>query len=140
MKKPQQHFRIAQAARFLRLLRLLQKDQSIHYGEIIACDLQPPALELPVQRRPGGGNLLDQLVADSMHGAHVAKVDTHPVGCVRDLQIAGADLFGRRFVLCLPSERVVVTAVAEVEKATHRHLEIQRRVERPPRRNRQQRV
>ena len=38
------------------------------------------------------------MVADSVHGAHVAKVDTHPVGCVRDLQIAGADLFGRRFV------------------------------------------
>ena len=73
MKKPQQRFRIAQPIRFLRLLRLLQEDQSIHHRKIVARDPRSPALELPVQRRPGRGNLLQQLLADAVHAAHVAK-------------------------------------------------------------------
>ncbi len=138
MKKPQQHFRIPQPG------RLLQKYQSIHHRKIRAGDPRPPTLELPVQRRPCRRNLLQQLRADAMDSAHVAEVDAHPVRCVRDFRIvhikAGADLSRRCFVLCLPGESVVVTPVPEVQKATHRHLEIQRRVQRPPRRNRQQRL
>ena len=113
VKKPQQHFRIAQPS------WLLEKDQSIHHREVRACDPRTPALELPVQGRPGCRNLLQQLVADAVHAAHVAKVDTHPVGCVRDFKIAGADLSRRCFVLRLPGECVIVTPIAEVQKATH---------------------
>ena len=68
------------------------------------------------------------------------KVNSHPVSGVRDFGIRGADFAGCGFVLGFPKKRVVVAPMPEVQEATRGHLEVQRGVERPPRRDRQQRL
>ena len=73
MKQPQQYFGILQRR------RLLQKDESIHYGKIRRRKTRPPALHLPVERRPRLRNLFQQLRDCALHGARVAEVNPHPV-------------------------------------------------------------
>ena len=64
-----------------------------------------------------------------MHAANVAEVDAHPVGGAGDFGVGRADLAGGGLFLRVPAQRVVVTAIAVMQEATHRHLEIERGIE-----------
>ena len=123
VKHPQQHFGILQGR------RLLQKDESIHHRKIRGRQPRAPALHLPVQRRPRFRNFFQQLRYGALHGARVPEVNPHPVGSREFFRIRGSNSLRRRFVLRLPAQRVVVAAMAEVQKAARRHQEIQRRFE-----------
>ena len=134
MKKPQQHFRIAQRARLLREISVHPPPKNRRSQSATAS----PGIAGTTTTRP---REFPPAIA-CRRGARCARGQSRRASSrlrSRFPQSPSADLSRRRFVLRLPGERVVVTPIAEVQKATHRHLEIERRVERPPRRNRQQR-
>src|ERR1700690_704379 len=123
VKKAEELFRI------LGRSRLLEKDQAIDHRKIVAGNLSAPSLKLPVQGGPGGWDFLDQLRADAVDAAHMAEVDSHPVGGLGNFHVGGADSVGGSFFLRVPAERVVAAAMAKVQEAAYRHLEIERGIE-----------
>src|SRR5215472_18810623 len=86
-------------------------------------------LKLAVERRPGGRNLLEQLFAYPIHRACLTELDPHPSGGVGDFGIRRSDTPGRRFILRLPEQEVVIPPLAEMQKTAHRHQEVEGRVE-----------
>src|ERR1700680_4121160 len=65
--------------------RLLKKNQPIHDGKILVGKTCSPSFQLPVKERLSRRHFLEQLSGNTGDGACVAKVDTHPIGDIRDL-------------------------------------------------------
>src|SRR5205085_6795355 len=76
--------------------------------------------------------------ARAMNGSRMAEIRAHPFGRGSALQFCRSNLSGGSFVLSFPSERIVVTAVPKVEKASDRHLEIQSSIQGAPRSDRKE--
>ena len=92
-------------------------DAALVEDEIGAGDGSAAAAELAVEA-DRGGKVFHQQRGAAVDDARVPVVGAHPVGGVGGAARFEADGLGGGFVLRLPVERVVVAAVAEVEKTS----------------------
>ncbi len=92
-------------------------DAALVEDEVGAGDGSAAAAELAVEA-DRGGQVLHQQRGAAVDDARVPVVGAHPVGRVGGAARLKADGVGGGFILRLPVERVVVAAVAEVEKTS----------------------
>ena len=99
-------------------------DAPLVEDEIGARDGSAPAAELAVEA-DRCGEVLHQQRRAAIDNPRVPVVGPHPVGRVGRTARLQADGVGRGFVLRLPVQRVVVAAVAEVQKTSRRGQKIE---------------
>ena len=123
VKQAQQNFGILQSR------GLLQKDQSVNDRKIRCGNPRAPTLYLAIERRPGLGDLFEQLRHGPLHRAGVAEIDSHPVGSRKFFGTGSADLSSSSGVLRFPTQRVVVASMTEMQEAAGRHQEVNSRLQ-----------
>ena len=101
-------------------------DAALVEDEVGARDGSAAAAELAVEA-DRGGKVLHQQGGAAIDDARVPVVGAHPVGGIGGAARFKADGVGRGFVLRLPVERVVVAAVAEVQKTSRGGEEVEGR-------------
>ncbi len=102
------------------ILRLLKKNQAVHNGKIRIGKTGSPGFQLPVKERLRRGHFLEQLAGNPVDGAGMAEIDSHPIGGVADIwNVWRADFLGRRIVLRVPGQQIVVALIPEMQKAAH---------------------
>src|SRR5215471_11634516 len=95
----------------------------MHYREIRVGYPRSPAFELAVERRPRGQGLVQHLRGNAMDGASVAEINAHPVSGIHPGSFGNSDLPRCRFVLCRPTQGVVVATLPPMQKTTQRDEE-----------------
>ena len=111
-------------------LRLLKKNQPVHDGKILIGKARSPGFQLPVKERLSGGHFLEQLTGNVFDGARMGKVDAHPIGDIRRMDILRPNFPGRCIVLRIPGQKIVIPFIPEVQEATNGCEECQRRIHR----------